>query len=250
LQDEVKAQETAIHHQEAHIETLKQEMNRPAPTLDPKAIKRAVRSAVGDKIWYCLQTQSQKDFYAAYKHVALNEADGTDVKAADYSEAALRLGFVVEREVIQPCFDDLYTFLQKQGSAELGGVQFGPDRQYKLSLAAPLWAEQWTSLRSNALKNQSRPDDDQLYFTADSQQNLSRGDRTLLTDFLEQWEHPMGQWFRTDPEAVATYLDQISQLRNQAAHAASPLYFWAFELMRDLVVGSQRVPGLFQRIYQ
>ena len=111
-------------------------------------------------------------------------------------------------------------------------------------------AEQWVSLRSNALKNRSRPDDDQLFFTADSRQNLNRGDRALLSDFLEQWEHPMGQWFSTDLEAVATYLDQVSKLRNLAAHAASPLYYWAFELMRDLVVGSDQAMGLFQHIYQ
>jgi hypothetical protein len=116
-------------------------------------------------------------------------------------------------------------------------------------MVAPLLAEQWTSLRSNALNNRSRPDDDQLYFAADSRQNLNRGDRALLADFFEQWEHPMGQWCRTDPEAVATYLDQISKLHNLAAQAASPLYFWAFAFMRDRVVGSEQALGVFQRIY-
>jgi len=249
LQDEVKAQETAIQTQEAHIETIKQEMHRPAPTLDPKAIKRAVRSAIGDKVWYCLQTKSQKDLYAAYKHVALNEADGTDVQTADYSEAGLRLGFVVEREVIQPCFDDLYTFLLSNGGSELGGVQFGPGRRYTLGMAAPLLAEEWVSVRANALKNRSRPEDDSLYFTANSRQNMNRSDRALLADFFEQWEHPMSQWLSNNPEEVATYLDQISKFRNLAAHASSPLSVWAFELMRELVVGSDRQVGLFQHIY-
>lgn len=249
LQDEVKAQETAIQKQEAHIETLQQEMSRPTPTLDPKAIKREARSAVGDKIWYCLQTKSQKDLYAAYKHLALNAADGTDIPTADYSEAALRLGVVVEREVIQPCFADLHTFLHNNGSTELGGMQFGPGRKYTLGMIAPLLAEQWISVRPEALANPSEPEAAQLYFTATAQPPLSSGDRARLADFLAQWEHPMSQWFSTDPETVATYLDQISKLHHLATRVGSPVHCWAFELMRHLVVGHEPSTGLFHYIY-
>ncbi|NEQ42163.1 MAG: single-stranded-DNA-specific exonuclease RecJ [Leptolyngbya sp. SIOISBB] len=249
LQAEVKAQETAIQHQEAHIETFKQTMHRPTPTLDPKAIKQEVREAVGDKIWYCLQTQSQKDLYAAYKHVILNAADGTDVQTADYSEAGRRLGGVVEREVVQPCFNDLYTFLLSQGSPELGGIKLASGRNYTLSIAASLWAEAWTTVRSPALKIPQVPADDQLYVTATASQELSHRDRALLATFLAQWEHPMSQWFQTSGEEVATYLDQIGKFHQLATQASSPLYLWTFEKMRDLVVGDAQHPGLFQRIY-
>ncbi|MEM1293612.1 MAG: single-stranded-DNA-specific exonuclease RecJ, partial [Cyanobacteria bacterium P01_H01_bin.162] len=191
----------------------------------------------------------QKDLYAAYKHVALNAADGSDIHTADYSEAGLRLGFVVEREVIQPCFDGLYDFLLQHGRSELGTVQFGPGRQYTLGPAAHLLAETWTTVRSPALETATPPSDDQLYFTAKSRQTLSQSDRTLLTDFFVQWEHPMGQWLQANAQEAATYLDQISKFRNLAAHATAPLYLWAFEHLRDLVVGSAQNPGLFQRIY-
>ena len=249
LQAEVQAQETAIQTQEAHIETLKQEMSHPPPTLDPKTIKREVRSAVGDKIWYCLQTQSQKDLYAAYKHVALNVADGTDIHVADYSEAALRLGVVVEREVIQPWFEDLYPFLLTYGRTELSGVQFGSEQPYTLEMAAPLLAEQWTSIRSQALHSATPPDDHQLYFTATSPQPLNARDRSLVSDFFVQWDHPMSQWFNANPEAAATLLDHVAQFHNLATQTSVRLYVWAFERMRDCVVGNQQVSGLFHHIY-
>jgi single-stranded-DNA-specific exonuclease len=249
IQAEVKAQEAAIQHQEAHIETLQQAMHRPTLSLDPKAIKREVRSAVGDKIWYCLQTQSQKDLYAAYKHVALNATDGTDTATADYSEAALRLGGVVQREVIQPCFEDLQTFLKRHRRAELGGVPLESGRQDALSIAAPFFAEQWIAFRPTALSQPTPPPEPQLYLTTSPQSTLDQGDRALLVKFFEQWEHPMGRWCRTDPESVAAYLDQIGQLHRLATQAPTPLYFWAFELMRTLIVGQEPVPGLFQHIY-
>ena len=103
---------------------------------------------MGDTVWFCLQSQSQKDLYVAYKYAALSASEDTDARAADYSEAGLRLGFVAEREVIQPLFEDLYTFLLNQGGAELGGIQFGPGRKYTLGMAAPLIADQWQSVRS------------------------------------------------------------------------------------------------------
>ncbi|MBE7382177.1 MAG: single-stranded-DNA-specific exonuclease RecJ [Leptolyngbya sp. SIO1E4] len=249
LQAEVKVQETAIQSQEAHIATLQEQMSQPAPTLDPKAIKQQVRAAVGDTVWFCLQTQSQKDLYAAYKHAALSTTQGTDARFADYSEAGLRLGFVTEREVIQPLFEDLYSFLIHNGGPELGGIQFDPGRQYTLGMAAPLIADQWQSVRSQALKSTTYPGDQEIYFTARAKQPLSLGDRALLEEFFEQWEHPMGQWFSNHPEAVASTLDQISKFRNLSAHATSPLYVWTFDLMREQVVGSEHQRGLFQHIY-
>jgi len=249
LQAAVKAQASAMQKQEAHIETLKQQMHRPPPTVDPKAIKRAVREAVGDKIWYCLQPQSQKDLYAAYKHVALTAADGSEEPSADYSEAGVRLGLVVEREVVSPYLDDLYAFLQSTGRSEIGGVSLGKGRPAALGKVAALLATAWTSLRSPALNTPQPPPPDQLYDTVKARQRLSQGDRTLLAEFLEQWEHPMSRWFQTAPEEVAAYVDQIGQFRDRAAQASAPLYLWAFEHMRNLIVGGGQTPGLFNQIY-
>ncbi len=249
LQAEVKAQETAIQTQEAHIATLQEQMSQPPPSIDPQAIKQEVRVAVGDTVWFCLQSQSQKDFYAAYKHAALSAAEGVDAHSADYSEAGLRLGFIAEREVVQPLFEDLYTFLLGHGGPELGGIQFGPGRKYTLGMAAPLLADQWPSMRSQALKSAAYPGDNQAYFTNQAKQPLNRRDRALLDKFLEQWEHPVGNWLTHHPEEAASTLDQISKCRNLAAHATSPLYFWAFDRMRSLLVGGEHQIGLFQHIY-
>ena len=249
LQAEVQTQETAIQSQEAHIATLQEQMSPSVVSMDPKAIKQQVRAAVGDTVWFCLQTKSQKDLYAAYKQVALSAAEGSDARLADYSEAGLRLGFVAEREVIQPFFEDLSAFLLKQGRSELGGVPLAPGRHYTLGMAASLIADQWQSLRSQALKSATYPGDAESYFTARAKQPLNKGDRAYLTDFLTQWEHPMGQWLNTDATEAAGTLDQISKLRNLAAHATSPLYLWAFDLMRDRVIGSEQQQGLFQHIY-
>ena len=249
IQAEVKAQETAIQHQEARIETLKQRMHRPTPSLDPKAIKREVRDAVGDKVWYYLQTQSQKDLYAAYKHMALAAVDGTDQQTADYSEAGLRLGDVVEREVVQPCLTDLHAFLQSQGQTTLANLPLGKARRYTLAMAVPLWTDAWTTIRPAALKTAQPPSDQQLYVAAQPGHALSAGDRALLAAFLAQWEHPMSAWFQAHGEAAATYLDQISQLHQFAAQATNPLYLWAFEHMRELVIGDAQTPGLLPSIY-
>ncbi len=249
LQAEVEAQETAIQSQEADIETLKQDMQRPASTIDPKAIKRTVKSAVGDAVWYLLQSSSQKDLYAAYKQLALNAADGTHTPTANYSEAGLRLSAAVEREVIQPCFADLSTFLQAHDTSTLGGIEVGSLQSQTPGQLAALLAKTWTSLQPQALKTASAPADDRLYTSAKTTVTLSRSDRTLLNTFLKQWEHPMGQWFRSDAQAAATHLNQIGQLSVIAGQSTTPLYLWAFELMRDLVIGSDQHPGLFQHIY-
>lgn len=250
LQAEVKAQETAIQSQEAHIATLQQQMTQPTPALDPKEIKRSVRSAVGDKIWYCLQPESQKDLYAAHKHVALTATSRSDLQLADYSKAGIRLGLTVNREIIQPWFEDLAAFLAQKGGSQLGGITFASGRRYPTSMAAPLLANQWTSVRSQSLIEKTYPGDDRVYFTTRPKQKLSRGDRTLFSDFLEQWEHPVGQWLRTQPKEAATYLDQIGQFHAHATHKSHPLHLWAFDRMQQLAIGGEQTGGIFQNVYE
>lgn len=248
LQAEVEAQETAIQSQEAHIATLQDQLGQVTPPPDPKVIKQQVRTAVGDTVWFCLQSQSQTDLYAAYKQAALTRTEATDDQLADYSEAGLRLGFVAEREVVQPLFEDLYDFLIHHGGPELGGIQFSPGKNYTLGMVASLLASQWSSLKSQALASANRPAQDTLYFTAQAKQPLSRRDRDRFQQFLAQWEHPMGQWLSHSPETVASTLDQLSKLRNLSAHATASLYLWAYTLMHNLIVGDEQ-PGIFQQIY-
>ena len=245
LQQDLKQQESEIQTQEAHIAALQSQLPRQV-SLDPQTIRQQVRQAVGDKIWYCLSKPSQKDLYNAYKHQALIAADGEDNPLADYSEAGLRLGFVVEREVLQPFFADLYRFVLEQGITELGGVALGPQGKYTLGMLPPLLAESWKTLRDGVLKQASRP---AKPYSTHKSTALGRADRERLAAFLAQWDHPGAAWMAAPGGAAASWIDQISRLRNLAAHAESPLLPWHYALLRDRVLGSTEQPGLIQKMY-
>ncbi|HEY9735983.1 MAG TPA: single-stranded-DNA-specific exonuclease RecJ [Trichocoleus sp.] len=248
LQQELAQQETAIQSQEAHIAQLQSQMPEAAP-IDPQAIKRQVRQAVGDKVWYCLTQPSQKDLYAAYKHQAITQAEHTDPTLADYSEAGLRLGFAVEREVIQPFFRDLYDFLLTQGSPEIGGLLLGPQSKHTLGMLPPLLAQEWSSFKDPALRTAKQPAKNRLYGKATAGGQMGGSDRNRLNTFLQQWEHPIAEWFGRAPVEAASCVDQISKLRNLAAHAESVLYGWHYTLLRQQVLGDEKHKGLFQNIY-
>lgn len=249
LQQEIHAQASAIEHQEAHIAAIQNQMDTSTAPLDPQAIKQQVRAAVGDSVWFCLQPQSQKDLYAAYKHAALTAAESTDARLADYSEAGLRLGAVVEREVVQPFFDDLYPYALTEGEVSFGKVTLAPGKEYTLAMLIPLLAEEWRSIRTPAFKQPTAPEAASLYCRGKVRQPLSGDDRDRLQAFLEQWEHPIAQWIIADPAAVAGTLDEISRLCAIAAHGEDSLYRWAFDWLCDRVVGSDTTRGLFQHIY-
>ncbi|MBD2260052.1 single-stranded-DNA-specific exonuclease RecJ [Pseudanabaena sp. FACHB-2040] len=249
LQQELEQQETAIQSQEAHIAQLQSQMESETPRLNPQDLKRQVRQAVGDKAWYCLTQQSQKDLYAAYKHQAIIQAEQSDPALADYSEAGLRLGFAVEREVIQPFFRDLYQFLLDQGSPEMGGLLLGPQKKYTLGMLPPILAQEWSSLKDAALKADRPTAKNRLYGKASAGGQMSSSDRTRLNAFLQQWEHPIADWFGRAPAEAASCIDQISKLRNIAAHAESVLSGWHYQLLHQKVLGDDQQKGLFQNIY-
>ncbi|MBF2037178.1 MAG: single-stranded-DNA-specific exonuclease RecJ [Leptolyngbyaceae cyanobacterium T60_A2020_046] len=248
LQQELAAQESVIQTQEASIAQMQEQMRPALPPIDAKALKQSVREAVGDKLWFCLQTRSQTDLYAAYKHAALSRPDDPTIGPADYSEAGLRLGFVVEREVVQPFFQDLYDHWVQEGSPSLGSLELRPGTKYTLGMVAPLLADEWQSFHPEVLKAAVAPAT-LRYVTSRARAPLPAVDRDRLNTFFETWEHPMGQWFAAQPSAAAAILDKISKLRNVSAHAGTPLYGWAFELMRELVLGSDTTRGLFRHIY-
>lgn len=248
LQQELVQQESAIQSQEAHIAQLQSQMGPTAPRLDLQAIKRQVRQTLGDKVWYCLSQPSQKDLYTAYKHQALMEAD-TDAALADYSEAGLRLGAAAEREVTQPFFSDLYSFLQAQGSPEIGSLLLGPQKKFTLGMLPPLLAQEWSSFRPEALQAESPPGLAALYAKANAGGQMGSRDRERLRQFLQQWDHPMARWLNQAPIEAASRLDQISQLCNLAAHGENRLCAWQYQLLTQQLVGSGANGGLFQLIY-
>ncbi|NEQ50133.1 MAG: single-stranded-DNA-specific exonuclease RecJ [Leptolyngbya sp. SIO3F4] len=252
LQTELQQQQAAIADQEAHIVQLQTE--RPQRTVvisppDPSEIKQEVRKALGDSVWFCIQSDSQKDFCAAYRNYHMLQSDGADPDIADYSEAGIRLSFAVEREVLQPFFVDLYDFVRLEGMSEIGGIELGPSCRYTLGMMPSLLSEQWRTFDRNALTQQETVSDKKLYRNIKAKNVLSSRDCELLTEFFEQWEHPMAVCFSQKGKQAAANLDQISRLRNIAAHGESFLYEWHYTLLRQLVVGGSDRRGLFRQIY-
>jgi len=79
--------------------------------------------------------------------------------------------------------------------------------------------------------------------------DLSGRDRQLLNRFLAQWDHPMSACFSKKGKQAASSLDQISKLRNIAAHGQSFLYRWQYELLHQLIAGKDGKGGLFRQIF-
>ncbi|MBE9080517.1 single-stranded-DNA-specific exonuclease RecJ, partial [Romeria aff. gracilis LEGE 07310] len=250
LKTELEEQETAIQGQEAHISELQTELSHSdQPPPDPQVVQRQVRETVGDSVWFCIQPASQKDLCAAYKNYQILSAEGPDMQLADYSEAGIRLSFAVEREVVQPFLNDLYDFLLGQGQSEIGGIQLSASRKYTLGMVPSLLADQWQTLRDTALKQQQSVAKKQRYSKAKASKQVGERDRALLAEFFDQWEHPMGNCFAQKGRQAAASIDQINKLRNISAHAESFLYEWQYELLRQLIVGSDGQGGLFRTIY-
>jgi single-stranded-DNA-specific exonuclease len=249
LQTDLQAREAAIQAHESHISRLQTELSH-STQLDLEHIRRQVKSKVGETIWSSLDQRSQKDLYFAYKNHEIIRSEGFTAQIADYSEAGLRLGFAVEREIIHPFFKSLHQFLLTNGgSDEIGGVMLGNRKKYTLGMLPPLIAAQWYSFRDDALKRSSESDEDDLYCMVSFGKQVSQSDRQKLETFLSRWKHPLAEWFNTGAIAAASAIDQINKLRNIAAHAESSLYQWQFEILDALVIGSETQNGIFREIY-
>ncbi|MEO1591613.1 MAG: hypothetical protein AAFU71_10010 [Cyanobacteria bacterium J06632_22] len=176
-------------------------------------------------------------------------ADGADPHIADYSEAGIRLGFAVEKEIVVPFFRDLYEFLLTHGGPEIGGILMGPSKKYTIGMVPSLLAEGWKTLRPDALKQPSPGEGSALYKQTKANRQVGSRDRNLMSEFLDQWEHPMSACFSQQAKQAAASIDQISRLRNLSAHGESFLYQWHYDLLRELIVGSNQRRGLFRQIY-
>ena len=249
LQTDLQAREAAIQAHESQISRLQTELSH-STQLDLEQIRRQVKSKVGELVWSALDQRSQKDLYFAYKNHEIIRSEGFTAQIADYSEAGLRLGFAVEREIIHPFFKSLHQFLLTNGgSDEIGGVMLGNRKKYTLGMLPPLVAAQWYSFRDDALKRSSESEEDDLYCMVSFGRQVSQSDRQKLETFLSRWKHPLAEWFNTGAIAAASTIDQINKLRNIAAHAESSLYPWQFQILDALVIGSETKCGIFREIY-
>ncbi|MDA0674346.1 MAG: single-stranded-DNA-specific exonuclease RecJ, partial [Cyanobacteria bacterium] len=246
LRQEIQTQASAIQTQEAHIATMQDQQIAPAPPVDPKALKQAVRSRLGDALWFCLQAQSQTDLYTAHKQAELIAHSSPAAHRADYSTAAQPLIAVVQREVLDPFFQDLHSYcLAAEAALQIGTVQLGAG-PYSLGVLPPLLSDRWQSLRAKALQASAPAPDAALYCTGRSRQPLTAGDRDRLTTFLNQWEHPMAPWLQADPAAAASLLDQIHRVSTLANTPTDILQRWVFELLDTRIMGEA---GLLRHVY-
>ncbi len=248
LKTEMHEQETAILDQEAHIEQLQVQVSS-VPISTAADIKQQVRDAIGDGVWFCLQTESQQDLQAAYKNAQLIYTSSPDASIADYSEAGMRLSAAIEREVLTPFFQAIYSYLDEHGVSKLGDITLGPAKQYQLSMMPPLLAPQWRSVQSGQLSARKRPESGVKMVKVKGASQLSERDRTLINQFLAQWEHPMALCLCQKGGQAASSLDQISKLRSIAVHAESFLYRWQYELLHQLIAGKKGKGGLLRQLF-
>lgn len=249
LQSELQQRQTLVQNHETQIAQLQQQLSQHKPLPKPEELKHQARSQLGDSVWKCLNPHSQKDLTAALKHYYSIQAETFTASVTDYSEAGLRLGCAVEREVIQPFFRQLHQFLLNNGGLdEIGGVTLRPRKRYTLGMLPPLLSSQWYSFRDTILTTCTQLPEEDFYCTIKWDQ-VHQPDRDRINAFLNQWDHAVAHWLLKHKVAAASAIDQINKLRNVAAHAENSLYQWQYDLMQVLVMGSETQFGIFQDIY-
>ncbi|MDJ0703115.1 MAG: single-stranded-DNA-specific exonuclease RecJ [Leptolyngbyaceae cyanobacterium MO_188.B28] len=250
LQTERQQQKTTIQNQEAYMLELQSQLSQSSHSLPtPQDIRRLVREALGKKVWDCLQSRSQQDLYIAHKNHLLIQAEELDPQLVDYSEAGLYFCETVHREVSQTIHHNLYEFLLANGGSTIGGLDLSLLKANMLPILPPLLAEEWSSFDPNILQHCQATANQTLYASMSAGYPITLQERTLISQFLAQWKHPIGRWLRISPSSAASTLDQISQLRHIAAHAEKFLYPWQFDLLKKLIIGTDTKLGLFQEIY-
>ena len=229
----------------SQAETQPPEIPKPA-AVKAETIRQRIKAQLGDKIWFCLSQQSQKDLVAADKQrVAIASLQETP---PDYSKPALKLAQVVEREIVQVFFKEIYQFLLKMGEPnEIGGVTLTARKKYTLELLPALLTSQWQSFDEELLQ-QNQPVLSQELYCLFAPNRFNPADQQTVQTFLRWWDHPLAQWLR-DRETAAGAIDQVSQLRELANRSDYLLQSWQFELLQTLVLGNETQPGIFQSVY-
>lgn len=210
--------------------------------VDPK---RQLPDLLGDALWRKLDRRSQKDLIAAYQALAaLQTAPIAEEENRDYSDVALRLCSVIEREVVQPFFKRLHQFLQAtDGSSEIGGVTLRSRKKYTLGMVPPLLAEHWHSVQDN-VQTTAGADEAECYGTSVS--TVDPTERQLVQTCLQQWQTPLAIWLQTPTAASA--IARIDRLLTIAADADTIFRQGHFAQLHALVMGSETSAGMLRAI--
>ncbi|HSM83487.1 MAG TPA: single-stranded-DNA-specific exonuclease RecJ, partial [Nodosilinea sp.] len=227
----------------------------PAPVAQPlmpplplEEAKQHVRQAVGDKVWFCLSSASQKDLALALGHLA---TAGDPI--ADPATAVLGLARALERELWQPLLDDFTRYGDESDDAEMVALAAELAQTPGLALLPPLLSETWRALSAKALSAAAKPRkglyENQSADTGDTPFPIDDGHRVMLDEFLQGWDHPIARWLTGAGGEAASDLAQVAQL--QQVGEAMPR--WQGQLLQQLVLGhhlkTTQKKGILQKIF-
>lgn len=240
-----------ILHLRDQIKALSEQQTTSAFNYDEQEIEAKLLKRLGKNAWHHLETASRKDLFSAYKHKYLVESDIFTENFSDYKPSCLYIASVVEREIVHNFFKSFYRFMCQQYSQQkefvIAGVTLRNRGKYTIGSLPYLIAKEWDTFREEVLNQEylSSDDHDRLYYQKFNDQKISSSDRQLVNEFLEQWQHPLSQWLRSNRKA-ASKIDQVAKLRNLTAHPM-PIYKWQFTELWLLVIGGKTKSGRTQK---
>lgn len=262
LQNDLKSHTAIVEEQKLHILQLEAQLSDLPQIIPLEKIEQKVISKLGESVWHCLHSASQRDLCNAYRCYQMIKSDDFAELAINYSTAGHPLCLVAEREIVAPFFRKLYQFLSTNNNRanlsagstfEVGGVNLKLKGKYTLGHLPALLSTQYETFIDEILEQKNIPYQTNLYRTVFCGDKVSQTDRQLIKKFLQQWQHPLSQWL-TQGCVTASKIDRIRQLRNRASHAETipvetTLYRWQFNLLWKLLVGSKTYPSVLQEIY-
>lgn len=248
--------EDKIQKEREQSERLKSKLEQ-SEQLDIEQVKLEIIDKIGNSVWNRLAHASRKELCDAYRQYKLVNSESFTAEITDYSLAAMGLGLVAEREIMNPFCKSFYQFLINNQNVknqiaerkfEVGGVLFQQRGKYTLGSLPFLLSEQWETYRRDALDMENCPASPILYQRMSWRTEVSDRDRQLVKQFLQKWQHPLSNWLAKG-ETAASVIDQISDLRNRAAHHEPILYLWQFKTLWLIMIGGKTKKGILKEIY-
>ncbi len=233
------------------IKTLSDQQNISLFSYDEQQVQSKLIKRLGDLAWQNIETSSRNDLLNAYKHKYLVESDIFTENFSDYKPSCLYIASVIEREIVHTFFKSFYNFLSRLNPTQrdfmVAGVTLKNRGKYTIGSLPYLIGREWDTFSDEVLNQEylSSEDRERLYYHKVNDQKISTGDRQLVNQFLEKWEHPLSRWLLGNQKA-ASKIDQIAKLRNLTAHPM-PIYKWQFTELWLLVIGGKTKGGRSQK---
>jgi hypothetical protein len=256
LKTENQKLEDKIQKEREHSERLKSKLEQ-SEQVDIEQVKLEIIDKIGNSVWNRLAHASRKELCDAYRQYKLVNSESFTAEITDYSLAAMGLGLVAEREIMNPFCQSFYQFLINHQNVtnqiaerkfEVGRVVFKQRGKYTLGSLPSLLSEEWEAYRRDGLERENCPEPPILYQRVSWGADVSDRDRQLIKQFLQKWQHPLSNWLAKG-ETAASLIDQISDLRNRAAHHEPILYLWQFKILWLIMIGGKNKKGILKEIY-